>query len=86
MSHSGNSVAPLVCMSKASAMPSKPIDMNFWPSCAPWRNESAQAQTSCKMTQTLFALNRLVWEKKNSMTLVFIHPSMNPATSEKTMP
>ena len=86
MSHSGNSVAPLVCMSNASAMPKRPMDMNFWPSCAPCRKESAHAQTSWRTTQTLLALLRFAWAKKNSMILVLIQPSAKPARSEKSMP
>lgn len=53
MSHRGKSVAPLVSMPKASAMPKSPMDMNFCPSWAPWRNDSAQAQMSCSTMHTL---------------------------------
>ena len=86
MSHRGKSVAPLVSMPKASAMPRSPMDMNFWPSWAPWRNDSAQAQMSCSTMHTLLPRWRLTREKRNSMILVVAMPRMKPPTSENTMP
>ncbi len=73
-------------MPKASAMPKSPMDMNFWPSWAPWRNDSAQAQMSCSTMHTLLPRWRLTPEKRNSMILVVAMPRMKPPTSENTMP
>lgn len=86
ISHRGKLVSPLVSMPKASAMPKSPMDMNFWPSCAPWRNDSAQAQMSCTMTHTWLARPRWAVANRNSTNLVTSMPSTKPATRENTMP
>ena len=67
-------------------MASMKMDMNFWPSWAPWRNDSAQAQMSCSTMHTLLPRWRLTREKRNSMILVVTMPRMKPPTSENTMP
>ena len=86
MSHSGKSVSPLVSMPNESAMPSRAMDMNFWPSCEPCRNDSMAAQMSWTTTKSWLALRRGTARKTNSMSLTMSQPMMKPATRLKTMP
>ena len=86
MSHSGKPELSGADMPNDSAMPSMPIDMNFWPSCAPCRKDSATAHRSWMMTNALLAAWRFAALNTRSMMRVKTHPSKKPATSENTMP
>ena len=46
MIHIGKPLESGVELPKDKATPSMAMDMNFWPSCAPWRNDSAMAHRS----------------------------------------
>ena len=55
MTHMGKPPASGVELPKESAMPSMAMDMNFWPSCAPCRNDSATAHRSWMAVNTMLA-------------------------------
>ena len=86
MIHRGNPLESGVELPNDNATPSIAIDMNFWPSCAPCKNESATAQRSWITMKRRLALSRLTLRNNSSMSFVKIHPRMKPATSENTMP
>ena len=86
MSHSGKPSALGSEEPKESAIPRRAMDMNFWPSWAPCRNESATAHTSWTAMKKRFALRRLALRHAKLMNFMSTQPRMKPAPREKTMP
>ena len=70
----------------AKDIPKIAIDINFWPSCAPWSPAKITAKTFWTYLQTRLPCLRLTPLKKISMMRTRIQPIIKPATRLKNIP